>query len=90
MKESIVPRIYQGSELDEVLPIGDEEAFATARQLALTEGIFAGMSSDAALAGAMRAAQSMDHGTIVVLLPDRGDRYLSTHLFRSVCAECPP
>jgi S-sulfo-L-cysteine synthase (O-acetyl-L-serine-dependent) len=90
MNESIVPRIYQGSELDVVLPIGDEEAFATARQLALTEGIFAGMSSGAALAGAMRAAQSMDHGTIVVLLPDRGDRYLSTHLFRSVCAECPP
>jgi cysteine synthase B len=48
------------------------------------------MSSGAAVAGALEVARTMEEGTIVVLLPDRGDRYLSTNLFRSVCARCPP
>jgi len=48
------------------------------------------MSSGAAVAGALNIARQMDRGTIVVILPDRGDRYLSTTLFRSVCAKCPP
>jgi len=48
------------------------------------------MSSGAAVAGALHVAREMTHGTIVVLLPDRGDRYLSTTLFRSICAKCPP
>jgi cysteine synthase B len=48
------------------------------------------MSSGAAVAGALRMAQQMNSGTIVVILPDRGDRYLSTTLFRSICAKCPP
>jgi cysteine synthase B len=46
--------------------------------------------SGAAVAGALRVAKQMTSGTIVVLLPDRGDRYLSTTLFRSICAKCPP
>ncbi|MBL7145898.1 MAG: cysteine synthase B, partial [Phycisphaerae bacterium] len=54
------------------------------------EGIFVGMSSGAAVAGALRIAGRMKSGTIVVILPDRGDRYLSTTLFRSICAKCPP
>ena len=48
------------------------------------------MSSGAAVAGALRIAQKMTSGIIVALLPDRGDRYLSTMLFMSVCAKCPP
>jgi cysteine synthase B len=48
------------------------------------------MSSGAAVAGALHVVKNMDSGTIVALLPDRGDRYLSTTLFRSVCAKCPP
>jgi len=48
------------------------------------------MSSGAAVAGALKAAEKMSSGTIVVILPDRGDRYLSTTLFRSICAKCPP
>jgi cysteine synthase B len=48
------------------------------------------MSSGAAVAGAVKMAAEMDHGTVVVILPDRGDRYLSTTLFRSICAKCPP
>jgi len=54
------------------------------------ESIFAGMSSGAAVHGALQILKQMDSGTVVVLLPDRGERYLSTTLFRSVCAKCPP
>ncbi len=90
MKESIVPKIYNPQMLDEKITIDDDEAFETTRALAAKEGIFVGMSSGAAVAGALRVAEKMTSGTIVVILPDRGDRYLSTTLFRSICAKCPP
>ncbi|MDX9710366.1 MAG: cysteine synthase family protein [Trichloromonas sp.] len=90
MREAIVPDIYHEEELDEKRTVEDEDAFETARRLALEEGIFVGMSSGAAMAGALNAARGMAAGIIVVLLPDRGDRYLSTSLFRSLCACCPP
>jgi len=90
MKESIVPKIYNPDMLDEKITIEDGEAFETTRLLAAKEGIFVGMSSGAAVAGALRVAKQMTSGTIVVILPDRGDRYLSTTLFRSICAKCPP
>lgn len=90
MAEAIVPGIYREVELDRKLTVDDEEAFETTRQLAAREGIFAGMSSGAAVAGALRVAAEMAEGTVVVLVPDRGDRYLSTALFRSVCANCRP
>jgi cysteine synthase B len=90
MKESIVPMIYNESALDEKINIPDDEAFDTTRMLALKEGLFVGMSSGAAMAGALRIAEKLGKGTIVVILPDRGDRYLSTALFTSVCAKCPP
>jgi S-sulfo-L-cysteine synthase (O-acetyl-L-serine-dependent) len=90
MTEAIVPAIYDASMLDEKITVQDEEAFETARLLAAREGLFVGMSSGAAVAGALRMAQGLRTGTIVTLLPDRGDRYLSTSLFRSICAQCPP
>ncbi len=90
MTESMVPQIYDRSRLDEVILMEDGPAFDVTRRLAVEEGIFAGMSSGAAVAAALDVAERMDSGTIVVLLPDRGDRYLSTMLFRSVCAKCPP
>ena len=90
MTESIVPKIYNPKMLDEKLTVEDGEAFETTRLLAAKEGIFVGMSSGAAVAGALRIARDMSSGTIVVMLPDRGDRYLSTTLFRSICAKCPP
>ena len=90
MMEAIVPAIYQPKELDRVLTVQDQEAFDTARLLAQNEGLFVGMSSGAAVAAAVRVAKGLDEGTVVVILPDRGDRYLSTELFRSVCADCPP
>jgi cysteine synthase B len=90
MREAIVPPIYDPAQLDLKLTVEDEVAFETARALARHEGLFVGMSSGAAVAGAVEVARTLEEGTIVVLLPDRGDRYLSTSLFRSVCARCPP
>jgi cysteine synthase B len=90
MTESMVPGIYDPNLLDEKITVEDGEAFETTRMLAANEGIFVGMSSGAAVAGALAIAGQMTHGTIVAILPDRGDRYLSTTLFRSICAKCPP
>ena len=90
MTEAIVPKIYHAETYDEKIVVQDGEAFETTRLLATKEGLFLGMSSGAAVVGALQAASKMERGTIVVILPDRGDRYLSTTLFRSVCAKCPP
>jgi cysteine synthase B len=90
MTESIVPSIYNPKQLDAIEVVEDGQAFETTEMLARNEGIFVGMSSGAALAGALNFAKKMDSGTIVVLLPDRGDRYLSTMLFKSICSQCPP
>ncbi len=90
MKEAIVPAIYSPDKLDHKVTVQDDEAFDMTRTLAQKEGLFVGMSSGAALAGAVRVAKDMTSGTIVVLMPDRGDRYLSTTLFRPICAKCPP
>ncbi len=90
MNEAIVPKIYHPEELDEKIVIEDEEAFEIARKLSTSEGLFVGMSSGAAVAGALRVAKDMDSGTIVVIIPDRGDRYLSTTLFLPICGKCPP
>lgn len=90
MKEAIVPDIYREETLDAKINVDDEPAFEMARQLAVLEGLFVGMSSGAAVAGAVEAAGQLSSGTVVVILPDRGDRYLSTTLFRSVCGCCPP
>lgn len=90
MHESIVPKIYRREELDEKLVVEDGEAFEMTRFLAQREGVFVGLSSGAAVAGALRVAKEMTQGTMVVVLPDRGDRYLSVMQFRSICAKCPP
>jgi cysteine synthase B len=83
MKESIVPKIYNEKALDEKITVEDEDAFENTRMLASKEGVFCGMSSGAAMAGALKVAAGMKKGVIVTILADRGDRYLSTHLFRT-------
>ncbi len=90
MTESIKPKIFNPSRLDEHYFVNDDEAFDTTRMLAIKEGLFVGMSSGAAMHIALRISSELKTGVIVVLLPDRGDRYLSTSLFTSVCAKCPP
>ena len=67
--------------MDKAIKVSDDEAFSTSRLLASKEGIIAGSSSGAALAAALKLAEEIDHGNIVVVLPDRGDRYLSKGLF---------
>ena len=91
MNESIVPRLYERDRLDRIVSVNDREAYACANRLAVEEGLFVGMSSGAAVWAALQVAGGLPPGdTVVTLLPDRGDRYLSTNLFRSICAECPP
>ncbi len=68
--------------VDEVVKITDADAFGGARELAAKEGIFAGSSSGAALSAARKLIASGARGNIVVILPDRGDRYFSKHLYR--------
>jgi cysteine synthase B len=89
MTESMVPGIFAAGELDDRRLVNDDEAFAATKMLARAEGLFVGSSSGAAVAVALEIAAEIDAGTIVVLLPDRGDRYLSTMQFRSICAKCP-
>jgi cysteine synthase B len=90
MHESIVPKIYREENLTEKITIEDGEAFEATRLLVQKEGVFVGLSSGAAMAGALKVAERMSEGTIVVILPDRGDRYLSVTQFKSICAKCPP
>lgn len=91
MQEAIVPKIYDPRRLDRIVSCTDEDAFETTRDLSIREGLFCGISSGAAMWGALHIARELPRGsTIVVIFPDRGDRYLSTEVFRSFCAECPP
>lgn len=85
MHESYPPGIYNKKALDRILRVEDEEAFECCRRLAREEGLFMGMSSGAALAGAVKLAAELEAegkgGYIVVIFPDGGERYLSTPLF---------
>jgi cysteine synthase len=91
LSESIIPAIWDPSKVDAVVHPPDEQAFAYVERLAKEEGIFVGLSSGAALHGALEVARDAPAGsTVVTVFPDRGDRYLSTNFFRSFCAKCPP
>ena len=78
-----VPEVLNRKLIDEVLPVSNQEAIQTARRLALTDGIPAGISSGAALACALRVAKrdAMKGRTVVTVLPDSAERYVSTALF---------
>ncbi len=78
-----VPQVLDTTVYDEVLTVTTEEAFAAARELAVSEGVLVGISSGAALSAALRVAKREENRDklVVVLLPDTGDRYLSTELF---------
>ncbi len=89
LEESIIPEIFQPELVDKKITVSDEEAFFWTRRLC-SAGFFVGISSGAAMAAAMKIAAEIEQGTIVTIFPDRGDRYLSTNLFRSFCAQCPP
>lgn len=78
-----IPKVLNTKIYDEIIPINDEDAFETGRLLGQTEGILIGISSGAALSAALKLANQDENAgkNIVVILPDTGDRYLSTALF---------
>jgi cysteine synthase B len=79
--EAYLPKIFDPKRVDRVLDISEAEAVAMTRKLAREEGVFAGMSSGGALAGALKLASELKEGVIVFICCDRGDRYLSSDLF---------
>jgi cysteine synthase B len=83
MEEVIVPELYDLSQINESVLVESEEAFEMARKIILEEGIFVGMSSGAAMITALKIADAIDSGVIVVMFPDRGEKYLSTNLFKN-------
>jgi cysteine synthase B len=84
MEEAIVPAIYDPTKITEQIMVDSEDAFALAREIVRKEGIFVGMSSGAALFAAHDVARKAKSGTIVVIFPDRGEKYLSTDLYKLV------
>ena len=84
MQEAIMPEIYDPKRLDKKINVHDDDAFEMAFRLTREEGIFAGISAGAAMHAAVNLAADLTSGFVVTLIPDRGDKYMSTDLF---CAE---
>jgi cysteine synthase B len=82
MEEAIVPSIYDPSQIDITIMVETEAAYEMTRQIVAKEGIFVGMSSGAAMYATVEIAKQIKSGTIVVIFPDRGEKYLSTKLFK--------
>lgn len=81
MEEAIVPAIYDPSAIDDTVLVETEAAFLMTRRIIREEGIFVGMSSGAAMLAAYETARRIKSGVIVVIFPDRGEKYLTTDLF---------
>jgi cysteine synthase A len=83
---NFIPEVFNPAVVDEIIQVKTEEAFESARQLAKKEGLLAGISSGAAASAAARVAARPENAgkTIVVLLPDSGERYLSTTLYEDI------
>lgn len=79
--EEYLPKIYDASRVDRIIDVDQESAEVTTRALGAQEGIFAGVSSGGAIAAAMRLSEEVENAVIVVIVCDRGDRYLSTGVF---------
>lgn len=82
MEEAIVPSIYDPLQIDITIMVETEAAYEMTRQIVSQEGIFVGMSSGAAMYAVVEIAKQIKSGTIVVIFPDRGEKYLSTTLFK--------
>jgi cysteine synthase B len=79
--DAYLPKIFEPSRVDRIIDMGQEEAEQTMRALATREGIFCGVSSGGSVAGALRLDREVENATIVAIVCDRGDRYLSTGVF---------
>ncbi len=80
-----LPKIFDSRRVDRVIDISQDESEYMMRRLAREEGIFAGVSSGGAVAAALRLSRELENATIVAIICDRGDRYLSTGVFNSDC-----
>jgi cysteine synthase B len=78
-----LPKIYEADRVDRIIDMDQISAESTMRALASEEGIFAGVSSGGAVAAALRLSKEVENAVIVVIICDRGDRYLSTGVFPS-------
>ena len=85
-----MPPIFDISILDEKMNVDDRSAFTMSRALVSEEGLFVGISSGAAMCEAVHQATMMERGTVMVIFPDRGDRYLSTECFSHQQQDVPP
>ena len=83
MEEAIVPSIYDPSQIDITIMVETETAYEMTRQIVRQEGMFVGMSSGAAMFASIEIAKQIKSGTIVTIFPDRGEKYLSTSLFKA-------
>ena len=79
--QAYLPKIYDPERVDAIIDVNQEDAEATTIALGTKEGIFAGISSGGAVAAALRLSSTIDNAVIVVIICDRGDRYLSTNVF---------
>ena len=79
--EEYLPKIYEASRVDRIMDVDQQSAEETTRLLSAREGIFAGVSSGGAVAAALKLSEEVENATIVVIICDRGDRYLSTGVF---------
>ena len=85
--EEYLPTIFDASRVDQVMDIRQPEAEQAMRRLAMQEGIFCGVSSGGAVTGALRLAEQVENATIVAIICDRGDRYLSSGVFAAQTQE---
>jgi len=77
-----LPKIFDPSKVDKVIEVSEVEAREMTKRLAKEEGVFAGMSSGGAVSAAIKLANTLTKGVIIAIIPDRGDRYLSSDLFQ--------
>jgi len=82
-QKAYLPKIFDPDRIDQIIEVSENEAANMARRLAAEEAIFAGMSSGGAMAAAVKLSKKIDQGILVVIICDRGDRYLSSNLFSS-------
>jgi len=88
--EAYLPKIYERDRVDRIVDVGQVDAENMARRLAQVEGVFSGVSSGGAVCAALEIVRELEEGVVVVIICDRGDRYLSSGLFASPRSESKP
>ncbi|MBT8316425.1 MAG: cysteine synthase CysM [Lutibacter sp.] len=79
--KEFLPKIFNPKKVDEIIEVSEKDAREMTKRLAKEEGVFSGMSGGGAVAASLKLAESLSKGIIVTIIPDRGDRYLSSDLF---------